>query len=128
MLRGKVTYGSNPATRAIVRLRKIPAEVDAGALVAVRTMSADMQAYAQANAPWTNRTGDARRTLRGYYGAYGSKGGKAYYAALRHGVPYGIWLEVRFSGRWGIVWRTLEAFRGKASGYIKDALKGVGSD
>lgn len=125
MLRGKVSYANNPPTRAIVTLRKLPAEIDRQALEAMRKLSEDMEKYAKPNAPWRDRTGDARKLLKGYYGAYNQGKGKRYYAAIKHGVPYGIWLEVRFSGRWGIVWRTLEAFKGRAGQYLRDALNKV---
>jgi hypothetical protein len=128
MLKGKVSYSNNPPTRAIVRLRKLPAEIDAAALEGVKAMSSSMESYARPNAPWRDRTGDARKYLKGYYGAYNAGKGKVYYAALKHGVPYGIWLEIRFSGRYGIVWRTLEVFKGKAGTFMRDALNKVGGN
>lgn len=55
------------------------------------TVGAGMQAYAQNNARWTDRTGDARNKLQ-----YSSTW-EAYVLdiALAHQVEYGYWLETR---------------------------------
>lgn len=58
----------------------------------------------RANAPWTDRTGNARNGLRG----------EAFHEPNRHGfdlfhsVPYGIWLEIRWSGKYAIIEPTLK--------------------
>jgi hypothetical protein len=54
----------------------------------------DMENYAKANAPWTDRTGDARERLHATVEETGPIGT----IVLAHGVDYGIWLEVRFGG------------------------------
>lgn len=56
--------------------------------------------YARQNAPWTDRTGNARNGLFTQVNTDG-KGGVQ--LVLAHGVPYGIWLEVRWSGRFAII-------------------------
>lgn len=56
------------------------------------------------SAPWTDRTGNARS---GLFTAT-KKEGKKYFILLSHTASYGIWLEVRFSGRYAIIVPALE--------------------
>lgn len=72
-------------------------------------VATEMQNQAQADAPWTDRTGNART------GIFGTS--EADFAAhvvtiyLSHGatIDYGLWLEISNSGKWGIVMRTMES-------------------
>ena len=64
-----------------------------------------VQDYARANASWTDRTGNARQGLMGRY----SKEGDSHVITLSHSVPYGIWLETRWAGKYAIINRTLQA-------------------
>lgn len=69
-------------------------------------------------APWNDQTGNARNglTARAQGGGLGRarnaqgqfQGGGGYSIVLSHGVPYGIWLEVRFSGRYAIIDPTIQ--------------------
>lgn len=52
------------------------------------------------NAPWTDRTSAARN---GLFTAVNKHGEGHYTIILSHSVHYGIWLEVKFSGRDAIV-------------------------
>jgi hypothetical protein len=56
------------------------------------------------NAPWTDRTGNARQGLAAQAFDEGANQG----IVLFHQVPYGIWLEVRFSGRYAIIEPTID--------------------
>lgn len=52
------------------------------------------------NARWTDQTSNARNGLQ----AIPERPGKgSYRITLTHSVPYGIWLEVRWSGKYGII-------------------------
>lgn len=55
--------------------------------------------YMKTNAPWTDRTGNARQTL----GAYGTHSAESHEIHLHGGMPYQFWLEVRWSGRYAII-------------------------
>lgn len=70
------------------------------------------QAEMREKAPWTDRTGNARNGLfaQPFYtlgsGGVGrdaagrfTSGGSTYGVVLYHSVPYGIWLETRWAGR-----------------------------
>jgi hypothetical protein len=63
-----------------------------------------VEAYAKEHAPWDDRTGDARAGLT----AKGEQRLVYYAITLYHTVSYGIWLEVRWDGKYAIIVPTLE--------------------
>lgn len=65
----------------------------------------EVEAYAQANAPWSDRTGAARAGLNA---TVYMEGGEVV-LELAHGVEYGYWLEVIQEGAYAIIMPTLEA-------------------
>jgi hypothetical protein len=65
-----------------------------------------VETYARRNAKWHDRTGNARQ---GLHGVAESPSGGPYKIILAHVVPYGIYLEVRWSGRLGIINPTIAA-------------------
>lgn len=63
-----------------------------------------VEEYAKANAPWTDRTGDARQGLTArVYEEFGE-----IVLELAHSVDYGYWLELIQNGRFAIIMPTLE--------------------
>jgi len=56
--------------------------------------------WMRSNAPWTDRTGNARSGLS-TVGRYNS--GESYTLVLFGRMPYNIWLEVRHSGRYAVI-------------------------
>jgi len=70
----------------------------------VEEVAEEVQDYAQANAPWTDRTGEARDGLT----AESFSDNDILTIVLYHTVEYGIWLEVRNSGEYAIIIPTLE--------------------
>lgn len=64
-----------------------------------------VEAYAKSNARWQNRTGDARRRLKGDVLSSGSK----YRIRLAHGVDYGKWLELANERRYAIIEESINA-------------------
>lgn len=69
-----------------------------------------METYAKSKARWTDRTGNARNSLAGAHegGATGSSTA-SFTISIAHGMPYGIWLELRFGQRYAIINKTVEA-------------------
>lgn len=63
------------------------------------------ETYAKENAPWNDRTGNARQSLHAYVEELSQETVRLY---LSHGMDYGLFLEVRHAGRWGIVWPTIQ--------------------
>jgi hypothetical protein len=55
--------------------------------------------YMKTNAKWRDRTGNARATL----GAFARHSTEVHEIHLHGGVPYQIWLEVRWAGKYAII-------------------------
>lgn len=71
--------------------------------------SQEVLQYARDHAPWQDRTGEARSQLGvEVSGGFQSWSKNAASLTLYHGVDYGIWLEVRWSGRFAIIIPTIE--------------------
>lgn len=108
---------------AALRDTVIPDGMAAGAV----QLAKDMETFANQNAPWTDRTTDARQGLSGEPFAENGIVG----ASIVHTVPYGIWLENRFDRRYAIVGPTQAVFAGLAAriiaGGVRAALEGKGS-
>ena len=62
-----------------------------------------MQTYAQQKAPWTDRSGRARQTLKGST----EKQPQKRIIKIAHGVDYGLWLELAHEKRFAIIPDTL---------------------
>lgn len=75
-----------------------------------------LEAYAKENAPWTDRTSNARQSLRAYIGTDAPAGypssqqlaKEVVELFLSHGMDYGINLETGFAGRFAIIYPTLQ--------------------
>jgi hypothetical protein len=76
-----------------------------------------IEAAAKINAPWTDQTGNARNGLAARAGVEG----RSHFIALYGQVPYQIWLEVRWSGRYAIIMPTLDEFTPR----VIEALNGI---
>ena len=80
-------------------LAKMPYEHQRAMTAAAAYTASATEAYMKQNAPWTDRTGAARNGL----------GAKVYTSAtkvavvLYHSVDYGIWLELRWGGKYAII-------------------------
>lgn len=64
-----------------------------------------LEGYAKENARWTDQTGNARQSLHTWH----EVANDIVTLYIGHGVEYGIWLEVRWAGRYSIIWPTIEA-------------------
>jgi hypothetical protein len=103
--------------RASVKWQPLPAKVSArtltwandahiSAIEFAETQRTEMERWAKTNAPWQNRTGNARKLLH----ATVEREATRIRVVLAHGVDYGKWLEVRWDGRFGILLRTTRRF------------------
>lgn len=63
-----------------------------------------VQDYMRGNAPWTDQTGNARNGLFAKYSSI-EEGKQA--IVVYHTMPYGIWLEVRWAGKYAIIHPTI---------------------
>lgn len=65
----------------------------------------ELAQYARTNAPWDDRTGNARAGIQAEY--MGDEEGTLN-LVLYHTVDYGPWLEIRWGGKYAIILPTLE--------------------
>jgi len=79
-----------------------------------------IEGSAKQGAPWTDRTGNARQTLAAF--AY-RKQAHLHALALRQTMDYGVFLETRWQGTYGIVLRTLQGYYGSVWSSVEDLLK-----
>lgn len=71
------------------------------------TKSTQMESYAKSNRKWTDRTGQAKATMRS---VVSQPRKNLVRITLSHGVDYGIWLELANEKRYAIVIPTVEKF------------------
>lgn len=76
--------------------------VIAGQFLYHRAVATD---FAKTNAPWTDRTANARAGLHSKVET--SNDNTTFDLIVAHTVYYGLWLEVRFSGKFGIIMPTV---------------------
>lgn len=74
------------------------------------------------NAPWTDRTTNARNGL--FAQAFTSD--DRYVIVLYHTMPYGVWLEVRWSGRYAIILPTVESVGPKLMVGLRKLMRRMG--
>lgn len=67
------------------------------------TEAVRLHGHMQTQRPWTDRTGQAKRTLS----AEAERKSNAVVITLAHGVEYGKWLEIRWNERYSIIKPTL---------------------
>ena len=91
----------------------------AAAATLAKAFEPRLEGTAKAGAPWTDRTGNARQSL--FSTSEVLKDRVILY--LSHGVEYGKYLELRFSGRYAIVLKTLQAHYGAIAGALRDLYR-----
>lgn len=81
-------------------LRGATPRIHAALWSAMQYQATRSETFMRTNAKWTDRTANARNGLSATPAREGLNG---YVITLSHGMPYGIWLEVRWSGKYGII-------------------------
>ena len=100
---------STPPSELATAVERYGDRVLVAVAAVAQRVATEMQNQAKADAPWTDRTGNART------GIFGTS--EADFAAhvvtiyLSHGatIDYGIWLELAHSGTYGVIMRTMES-------------------
>lgn len=78
-----------------------------------------VETHMKQNAPWTDQTGNARQGLRAEaYDLSDTEKG----IILYHQVPYGIWLEVKYSGKYAIILPTIEVMGPEVMAALENTL------
>ena len=91
-------------------------KADAALGMYLNTKAVEIQNSMRSDAPWTDRTGQARQRLT----ANSEKTDSGYRVTLSHGVDYGVWLELAHEKNYAILEPTLKR---KAPEVIKGANK-----
>jgi len=94
-------------TPLLRNIKELDARTDRGVAGVVEYWDSRIEEHMKIAAPWTDRTGNARS---GLFATAGHEPGKRHWIELGHRVPYGIWLEIRWAGRYAIVFPTLIAY------------------
>lgn len=81
------------------RLQAMPDKLDLALRAVMAFEAGRAQNIMRSDAPWTDQTGNARNGLFAQPFSDGNESG----IELFHSVPYGIWLETRWSGRYAII-------------------------
>ena len=116
----KVEWNATELVDALKNLdRSLTSKEYGGLLMLMQTAATKMEAWAKQNAPWTDRTGQARQRLTG----------QAYWenphivvAAIAHQVDYGIWLELAHQRKYAILEKALEQHNGEIEEAVKTLL------
>ena len=83
------------------------AAIERGIVAIAQRWSPEIENYMKANAPWTDRTGNARQAL---YTEVNHVTGVMVEIILAGGVEYMIFLELRNAGRFAIINPSLDYF------------------
>jgi hypothetical protein len=96
----------------------LPVVVNKALNVLMQTQAPRVQSYARSHAPWNDQTGNARS---GLFARAGGGGGTSY-IELYHTVPYGIFLETRWGGRYQVLVPTITAEGARIMGMAKSLI------
>lgn len=99
-------------------IKGLPGFVDHIVSTTMKWYEPQVENHAKLNAPWTDQTTNARNGLI----ARSGKDKDNHYIVLAHQVPYGIWLEVRFAGKYAIIMPTIDAFGPQVMGTLNKIL------
>lgn len=83
----------------------------------------EAETWAKLNAPWTDRSGNARAGL--HADVKSIDGGNAFELLMAHSVFYGIFLETRFSGKYAVLMPTVNHIGKQLLSRIDKALAGA---
>ena len=93
---------------ALTGLQKARGAVLGGVERYGKTAAVNMEQYAKANRPWTDRTGNARRTLEGRF-ERDVFGRGVYSVAIVGHMPYSVHLELLHGRKYSILYPTVNA-------------------
>lgn len=85
-------------------LKRLLPRVDAAVDLVFDRYEVEAETFARTNAPWTDRTGNARN---GLFAKHDKEPMVVHELTIYGTMPYTFWLEVRWSGRYAIIGPTL---------------------
>jgi len=92
-----------------------------GVGLVLKTRADIIQGWMKSNAPWKDRTGMARQSLK----CTVEIGDRQIVMRFAHGVDYGKYLEHKYAGKYAILRPAIEQFREEIKKDVKDVLEGV---
>ena len=101
-------------------LKKMLPAIDAGVDLAFDFMKPRAESTARSNASWTDRTGNARN---GLFADHDKIPMVVHQLTIYHTMPYGLWLEVRWSGRYAIIGPTMFEISPQLAIVVTEAVK-----
>lgn len=96
-------------------VRDVPLQV-------AQEVTPQIEADAKRDAPWTDRTSNARQGLHGRF--WQEDNGNVTVIRLAHGMFYGRFLELRWQGRYAIILPTLQRYYGVVRERLRERLGG----
>lgn len=99
-------------------LKELPPNIESRITAVIDRGAAKGEAHLKNDAPWTDRTGAARAGLHAIADA---PGGGTWEILMAHTVDYGIWLEIKNSGKYEVIIPTMI----KTGHEIMEDLRGI---
>lgn len=112
---------SRPPSALVADIEAYGRRIQAAIGAAGQLLAAKLQAFAQAHAPWTDRTGQARQGLTGL----ALVAADMVHVYLFHRSDHGKWLEIARGGPYRIIVPTLVAHYGEVMALIAGILGGA---
>lgn len=105
------------------RLSDIETRTEIALKMNMSRIADQMQSFAQANRPWTDRTTRARRSLHGVVKE--DKANHTLDIGIAHGVDYGYSLEFEHEKRYAILFPTLKRFTSIIMQEMNKLIEGI---
>lgn len=105
-------------------IEHLPDKIDGYIHAVMVYQSAKAKTYMQTEASWIDRTGNARNGLSANTGW---KPKKSHTITLFHRMPYGIFLETRWAGRYAIILPTIQKFGPDTMRLLEKMFRNLGN-
>lgn len=111
--------GQSPGQVFGANIDRFVKQLENGIILVFELYAPQIEGDMKENAPWTDRSGNARQTLKVFW--YKPEDGVLALVAKQQ-MDYGLWLELKNGGRFAIVLPTLEQYYGQVWGDIRDMV------
>ena len=101
------------------RLKELLPRIDAAVDLVFDRYEVESESYARTNAPWTDRTGNARN---GLFAQHDKEEMVRHELTVYGTMPYTFWLEVKWSGKYAIIGPTLVHIAPLMAGDLASAI------
>lgn len=101
-------------------LQELLPKIDAAVDLVFDRYVPESETYARVNAPWTDRTGNARN---GLFAQHDAEHMVRHELTIYGTMPYTFWLEVKWSGKYAIIGPTMVHIAPLMAGDLASAIK-----